>query len=82
MAPKDQDLKLFPGTPEPLGPSERINGVNFAVYSKHADGVTLYLEMEETGEVQEIELNRRINKTGDVWHICVKGTNLAPERKE
>lgn len=56
----------------PFGATPRETGVNFAVFSRHARQVSLVLFVEGREEpLIEIPLDRAINKTGDVWHICV-----------
>ncbi|XP_058087449.1 isoamylase 3, chloroplastic isoform X2 [Magnolia sinica] len=72
-------VKVSPGQSFPLGASELENGINFAIFSQHASLVTLCLSVPERGKIQdvdaamvEIKLDPRINKTGDIWHICVE----------
>lgn len=72
--------KLFAGrgNPLPLGPTVHDAGVNLALFSRHAKNVKLVLqELETAGKTVEIELDPEINKTGDIWHICV---NFDPEK--
>jgi glycogen operon protein len=62
----------------PFGPTPRGGGVNFAVFSRHAQRVHLVLFREGHEEpVAEIPLDPGVNKTGDVWHIFVHG--LTPD---
>jgi isoamylase len=62
----------------PFGATERPGGVNFAVFSRHAERVHLVLTRRGHVEpIAEIPLDPRINKTGDVWHILVHG--LTPD---
>ncbi|KDP41425.1 hypothetical protein JCGZ_15832 [Jatropha curcas] len=77
-------FKTFPGQAFPLGVSEADNGINFAIYSQHATSVTLCLSLPERGahdrlaaEMIELALDPHVNKTGDVWHICVKDLPLS-----
>ena len=59
------------GTPTPLGPDVQKGGVNFALFSAHATSVTLCLfSPDGKAEEAQIELS---GKTGDIWHIFVKG---------
>lgn len=61
-----------PGHPSPFGATLIGDQVNFAVYAKEAQCVSLCLFKEgKTTPVQEIPLNPNSNKTGDVWHILV-----------
>ncbi|KAM6571182.1 hypothetical protein CsatA_015262 [Cannabis sativa] len=72
-------LRILPGQHFPLGVSEVDNGINFAIFSQHATAVTLCLSLPqreahgiEDGEMVELALDPHQNRTGDVWHICVK----------
>ncbi|KAI4307430.1 hypothetical protein L6164_030621 [Bauhinia variegata] len=71
--------KIFPGQAFPLGVSEVDNGINFAIFSQHATAVTLCLVLPERGNIGaldsgmiELALDPRLNKTGDIWHICIE----------
>ena len=56
----------WPGKPYPRGASWDGEGVNFALYSAHAQGVELCLFDDGSGrEIQRITLNER---TDEVWH--------------
>jgi glycogen operon protein len=59
----------------PLGPVLTRDGVNFALFSRHATAVSLILfETPEPGSPWvEISLNKRQHKTGDIWHCFVQG---------
>ena len=59
-------LTIRPGSAQKLGAHWDGEGVNFAVYSEHAERVELCL-FDEHGrrELQRIELRDR---TGNVWH--------------
>lgn len=53
--------------------------VNFAVFSAHASAMSLCLMRSNSADpgtsasgFLEIALDPAINKTGDVWHVCVK----------
>ncbi|KAL8490402.1 hypothetical protein ACS0TY_026054 [Phlomoides rotata] len=72
-------LKVFPGQAHPLGVSEVESGINFAIFSQNATTVTLCLLLEERGIRNELDegmieltLDPKVNKTGDIWHICVE----------
>jgi len=58
------------GNPKPLGATIVEKGINFALFSKHATAVTLYIKEQE--REQNILLDAKMNRTGDVWHILVK----------
>ena len=59
----------------PLGASFVNDGVNFAVFSRNATGVTLVLfESAQPGSRSiEIPLNKKGNKTGNIWHCFIRG---------
>jgi len=62
----------------PFGATPGPHGVNFAVFSRHAESVHLVLFREDSPEpIAEIPLDPRMNKTGDVWHVLVR--DLTPE---
>ncbi len=63
------------GAPLPLGAHMRGNGVNFAIFSRHATGVRLDLfdRAEDTAPVRSIILDATRNKTGDIWHVWLEG---------
>ena len=62
------------GTPLPLGAHLRGDGVNFAIFSRHATGVRLDLfdGAEDTTPVRSIILDATRNKTGDIWHVWLE----------
>jgi isoamylase len=62
-------INVLPGVPHPLGASLDGSGVNFAVYSEHADRIELCL-FDESGVETRIPLTER---TGFVWHGYVSG---------
>ncbi|HEV2445249.1 MAG TPA: hypothetical protein VGS58_04985, partial [Candidatus Sulfopaludibacter sp.] len=63
------------GVPFPLGAHSRGNGVNFAIFSRHATGVRLdfFARAEESKPTRVVILDAARNKTGDVWHVWVEG---------
>jgi isoamylase len=69
------NLETSPGKPYPFGTALLPEGVNFAVAAKEAQKLFLCLfdENEQSKPFKEIELHPSLNKTGDVWHICLKG---------
>ena len=64
------------GTPSPLGVTwvEEDHAYNFALYSKHAWGVTLLLFAEDdvVTPLLQCDLNHLRNKSGHVWHCRVR----------
>lgn len=68
-----------PGYPLPMGAFLKPEGVNFAVFSRHAETVTLVLFKSGTEDpCAEIRLDPKINRTGHIWHILLHDldTNL------
>ncbi|HUW54728.1 MAG TPA: glycogen debranching protein GlgX [Rhodanobacter sp.] len=63
---------LLPGSPAPLGAHWNGHGVNFAVYSRHADNVQLCL-FDPSGrhEVARLDLPAR---DGNIWHGYIEGS--------
>ena len=60
------------GSPLPLGSSITPQGVNFAIFSRHAEAVSLVIAADsERPGWEEIALAPAIHKTGDVWHILL-----------
>jgi glycogen operon protein len=58
----------------PLGATALADGVNFAVLCRHGTAVTQVLfDMEHDEPQVEVPLHPRRNRTGDHWHILVKG---------
>ena len=78
MAPSPPAFKTSRGSCRPFGATPRPDGVNFAVFSRHAHAVTLVLFREGREEpVAEVALDPAVNKTGDIWHIFLHG--LTPD---
>ena len=69
------DFTVENGKALPLGATLTNGGVNFAIFSRHAQAVTLILfESAERGSLfKEIKLNRNNNRTGDIWHCFIPG---------
>lgn len=63
------------GVPYPFGVTSYAEGLNFAVFAK--DLSKLFLSFFDDNNLekpfQEIELDPKVNKTGHVWHIWIKG---------
>ncbi len=67
MTPKRRDLRLWPGSPYPLGATWDGAGVNFALFSEHATKVELCLFDSADAKTE----SRRIplpEQTDMVWH--------------
>ena len=65
------NFPVKPGQPHPLGATVDDHGVNFAVFSQHANSVTLLVfEAHDSLEpVQEVPLSR----TFHFWHAHLEG---------
>ncbi|KAL6519127.1 Iron-sulfur assembly protein 1 [Orobanche gracilis] len=75
---KQRRFEVFSGHPTPFGATARDGGVNFAVFSSTASLTALCLislsDLPEFKRVSEqIDLNPVTNRTGDVWHVFLKG---------
>ena len=68
----------MPGSPMQLGATIVPEGINFAVFSRHAAHLWLVLFTPTGSSIGEIELDPVRNKTGDIWHIllCTKQHDL------
>ena len=68
------DFEVHAGRPQPYGVSRWREGINFAIFSRHATAVTLSLfRPGDLEPVLELPLDPTVNRTGDVWHILVLG---------
>lgn len=69
------DLKTEPGAPYLFGAELNQNGCNFAIFSKNAKSVSLLLfdHPNDAKPSYVLDLDRKVNKTGDVWHIFILG---------
>jgi isoamylase len=63
------------GVPLPLGTFARGEGVNFAFFSRYASRVRLELfdYPADSKASRTIDLDPVSNRTGDVWHVWIKG---------
>ena len=69
LSMSDHPSETGPGQPLPLGPTWSGEGINFALFSRHCQSVTLIFRYLDSDRVEEIELDPEINKTGDIWHL-------------
>jgi isoamylase len=63
-------MTIYPGDPYPLGSYWDGKGVNFALYSHHAEGVELCLFNKALGE-KETDRIKFTERTHDIWHACI-----------
>lgn len=63
------------GVPLPLGAHGYGQGVNFALFSRHASRVRLELfdHPADTAPSRTVDLDPVRNRTGDVWHVWLRG---------
>ncbi len=68
-------FQISSGKPYPFGATEEKEGINFAIYAKEVEKLSLCLFDENHPQIpfKEIELDPIHNKTGEVWHILVLG---------
>ena len=74
------DFAVVRGHPLPYGATARRDGINFSIFSKHATGVRLVVSLPGDGDsVLELPLDPEYNRTGDVWHVLLKGLDPGVE---
>ncbi|MDO5675015.1 MAG: glycogen debranching protein GlgX [bacterium] len=68
-------IQPLPGSPLPLGVQLTPQGINFALFSRHADSVALAITLpgRHNQPAQMFPLDPAVHKTGDVWHILLQG---------
>jgi isoamylase len=62
-----RQLRIWPGTPHPLGATWDGEGVNFAIFSEHATGVDLCL-FDDPGDPEPAATVSMPEATDRVWH--------------
>lgn len=68
------DFSVEKGFAQPYGVSRLADGINFAVFSRHATAVTLALfRPGDLEPLVELPFDPVINRTGDVWHMLLHG---------
>ncbi|MGW8160718.1 MAG: glycogen debranching protein GlgX [Desulfobulbales bacterium] len=65
-------FEITPGSPRRMGASIMPMGINFAVFSRHAENLWLVLFTPAGRRIGEIKLDPLVNKTGDIWHIMLR----------
>ena len=61
-------LRIYPGQPYPLGATWDGSGVNFAIFSEHAEAVELCLFDQAYGAPETVRI-RMPEQTDLVWHV-------------
>jgi isoamylase len=66
---------VLAGSPVPWGANQREDGVNFALFSRHATRVRLelYQNADDSIPTRIIDLDPVRHRTGDVWHVWIRG---------
>ena len=65
-------FEVTPGSPMQPGATIMPDGINFAIFSRHAENLWLVLFTPTGTRIGEIELDPVHNKTGDIWHIMLR----------
>jgi glycogen operon protein len=67
-------LDVHPGEPWPLGPHACHDGTNFAVFSRHAVQIELWVFESAGGRAPplRVPLDPARHRTGDIWHVRVR----------
>ena len=68
-------LSTRPGQRYPPGATPEADGVNFALFSRHATRVELllYEAADSPRAFQVVVLDPRVNRTHMIWHVFVEG---------
>ena len=65
-------FQISPGSPLPLGATITPEGINFAVFSRHAEHFWLELYTSAGSRIGEIKFDPARHKTGDIWHLLLR----------
>ena len=75
-----EDFSFDRGHPLPLGATVMRGGVNFSLFSRYAEEVTLVLfKPGEETEIAAFPLDNKRNRTGNVWHAFIAGLDPGVE---
>jgi len=76
MSKKKKPFSTSRGSALPIGCTILSKGINFSIFARHAQEVTLVIDLPETTKTPRqqtaIALHPEINRTGDLWHILLK----------
>lgn len=79
MSKKNLPFVIKRGYPLPLGVTILNEGINFALFSRHASQVTLVIDhstaSNDIPDRYEIPLGHEENRTGDVWHVLLENAD-------
>ncbi|TDE17373.1 glycogen debranching protein GlgX [Dyadobacter psychrotolerans] len=70
QSPESVEIKACPGKPFPLGATWDGKGVNFSVFSEHADGMQLCLFSDDNHEKENVVIKIE-EVTHHIWHVYV-----------
>ena len=65
------NIKVLPGTSYPLGANVYPDGVNFSIFSQHAEAVELLL-FDSPNTAKPVQIIK-LNQTFYYWHVFVQG---------
>ncbi len=67
-------FEVLPGTPYPLGTTVDFSGVNFSVFSQHADCVELLIfdRSDSIEPIQTVKLDSSRHHTYHFWHVFIR----------
>ncbi len=71
-----EESEIQTGSPLPIGGAQQQgDGVNFVLFSRNATSVRLefYEQPDDSSPTRIIELDPVSHRTGDIWHIWVRG---------
>ncbi|MGK7894130.1 MAG: glycogen debranching protein GlgX [Xenococcus sp. (in: cyanobacteria)] len=66
-----ENIKVLPGTSYPLGANVYPDGVNFSIFSQHAEAIELLL-FDSPNAAKPVQIIK-LNKTFFYWHVFVQG---------
>lgn len=72
---KDHRIRAWPGKPYPLGASWDGAGVNFALFSQHAERVELCIFPSARSRKESHRINM-LRSGGDIWHVYLPDLSL------
>jgi glycogen operon protein len=71
-----EDFSIQRGHALPFGATVERGGINFSIYARNATEVLLVFFLPgEEDEIVAFPLDKKINRTGDIWHVFVAGLN-------
>lgn len=76
MSKEKKQIPTSRGSALPAGSTILSKGINFSIFVRHAEALTLVIDLPETAKIPqqqaEIALDPKVNRTGDLWHIQLK----------